>query len=192
MFQMTAAHKTLPIPCYVRITNLDNARSAIVRVNDRGPFHSDRILDVSYAAALKLGMLGHGTTPIEVETIDPGTPWPPPLFANAPSSLPQPISAASKPVPPAASSAPSVTPTKTASRNSRFLQAGSFADPVDAATMRDQLEGLGIQPVQLRSEAIAGGYRYRVLIGPFADSGDLDATRSRLGGLRIAAFPFVE
>src|SRR5579859_3370195 len=56
MFRMTAAHKTLPIPCYVRVTNLRNGTSAVVRVNDRGPFHPGRIIDLSYAAALKLGV----------------------------------------------------------------------------------------------------------------------------------------
>ncbi|MFC3907593.1 septal ring lytic transglycosylase RlpA family protein [Legionella dresdenensis] len=69
MYAMTAAHKTLPIPCYVRIKNLNNGREAVVKVNDRGPFHSDRIIDLSYAAATKLGILPQGTAPVEIEAL---------------------------------------------------------------------------------------------------------------------------
>ena len=68
---MTAAHKTLPIPSYVRVTNLDNKRSVVVRVNDRGPFHDNRIIDLSYVAAKKLGYEKHGTARVEVTAIDP-------------------------------------------------------------------------------------------------------------------------
>lgn len=70
LYAATAAHKTLPIPCYARVTNLDNGRSIIVRVNDRGPFHSDRVIDLSYGAAVKLGFMAHGTAPVEVEVIN--------------------------------------------------------------------------------------------------------------------------
>lgn len=70
LYQMTAAHKTLPIPVYVRVTNLDNGRSAVVRVNDRGPFHDDRLIDLSYAAAVKLGFADKGTAPVEIAVID--------------------------------------------------------------------------------------------------------------------------
>jgi len=69
MFGMTAAHKTLPLPSYVRVTNLENQQQAIVRVNDRGPFHSERIIDLSYAAAKKLGFYQHGTTRVKLEVI---------------------------------------------------------------------------------------------------------------------------
>lgn len=71
MFAMTAAHKTLPLPTYLKVTNLDNNKRVIVRVNDRGPFHGGRILDLSYAAAVKLGYAGKGTANIYVEAIDP-------------------------------------------------------------------------------------------------------------------------
>ncbi|QUN05052.1 septal ring lytic transglycosylase RlpA family protein [Shewanella yunxiaonensis] len=69
MYTMSAAHKTLPLPSYVRVTNLDNNKSVIVRVNDRGPFHSNRVIDVSYAAAYKLGMLQTGTARVRLEVI---------------------------------------------------------------------------------------------------------------------------
>ena len=82
--QFTAAHRTLPLPSYARVTNLDNGRSVIVRINDRGPFHEGRLIDLSYAAAIKLGVNVHGTAPVEVRGIDPGQPLPPvPAAANA-------------------------------------------------------------------------------------------------------------
>jgi rare lipoprotein A len=71
MFSLTAAHRSLPIPSYVRVTNLENGKSCVVRVNDRGPFHSDRIIDLSYAAAVKLGMLSMGEIAVELEAIAP-------------------------------------------------------------------------------------------------------------------------
>jgi len=73
MYAMTAAHKTLPLPSYVRVTNLKNGRSVVVRVNDRGPFVANRIIDLSYSAAAKLDMLRDGTTLVEVRAITPGT-----------------------------------------------------------------------------------------------------------------------
>ncbi|WP_298622082.1 septal ring lytic transglycosylase RlpA family protein [uncultured Legionella sp.] len=69
MYVMTAAHKTLPLPTYVKVKNLDNGRVAIVKVNDRGPFHADRVIDLSYAAALKLGVFPKGTANVEIETL---------------------------------------------------------------------------------------------------------------------------
>ncbi len=72
MYGMTAAHKTLPIPSYARVTNLANGRSVVVRINDRGPFHADRIIDLSYAAAHRLGYIGAGSARVEVESVLPG------------------------------------------------------------------------------------------------------------------------
>lgn len=69
MYAMTAAHKTLPLPSYVRVKNLDNGRTAVVKINDRGPFHGDRVIDLSYAAAVKLGLLPSGTANVEIEVI---------------------------------------------------------------------------------------------------------------------------
>ncbi len=72
MYRMTAAHKTLPLPSYVRVTNLENGREVVVRVNDRGPFHSDRIIDLSYAAAVRLDIIGNGTAPVKLEALQAG------------------------------------------------------------------------------------------------------------------------
>jgi rare lipoprotein A len=73
MYAMTAAHPTLPIPSYARVTSLGNGKSVVVRINDRGPFHSTRIIDLSYTAAHKLGYLGSGSARVRVESIDPDT-----------------------------------------------------------------------------------------------------------------------
>ena len=76
MYKLTAAHRSLPIPTYVRVVNLDNARHTIVRVNDRGPFHAERIIDLSYAAAVKLGFHDQGVANVRVETVLPAAPAP--------------------------------------------------------------------------------------------------------------------
>jgi rare lipoprotein A len=73
MYKMTAAHPTLPIPSYARVTNLANGRSVVVRINDRGPFHAGRIIDLSYVAAWKLGYIAAGSAQVEVEAIVPGS-----------------------------------------------------------------------------------------------------------------------
>jgi len=70
LYKATAAHKTLPIPSYALVTNLNNGRSVVVRVNDRGPFHADRVIDLSYGAAVKLGYMKQGTAPVEVEILN--------------------------------------------------------------------------------------------------------------------------
>lgn len=72
MYKMTAAHKTLPLPSYVEVTNLDNDKKIVVRVNDRGPFHEGRIIDLSYAAALRLDVVKNGTAPVSIRVLTPG------------------------------------------------------------------------------------------------------------------------
>ena len=74
MYQLTAAHRSLPIPSFVRVTNLENGKATVVRVNDRGPFHSERIIDLSYAAAVKLGFHEQGTTQVLVEALSADSP----------------------------------------------------------------------------------------------------------------------
>ena len=103
LYGMTAAHKTLPLPSYVRVTNLENGKTAVLRVNDRGPFYSDRIIDLSFAAAKKLGYAESGTAQVKVEGIDPHEWWaqqgrPVPLVLASPQQVaqvkttPQPVS----------------------------------------------------------------------------------------------------
>jgi rare lipoprotein A len=108
MYQFSAAHKTLPLPSYARVTNLENGKSVIVRINDRGPFHENRIIDLSFAAAVKLGVWPKGTGLVEVRAIDPneansdrGAPYvntaPKPAAVTAPPPPPRPAYAAAPP-----------------------------------------------------------------------------------------------
>lgn len=99
MFKMTAAHKTLPIPCYVRVTSVETGKSVVVRVNDRGPFHSGRVIDVSYAAAVKLDILGRGSIPVEIVALDPNAPTPATQYAAAPVQAAPAAPAPAPPVP---------------------------------------------------------------------------------------------
>ncbi len=92
MYALTAAHKTLPLPTYVRITNLKNGRTVVVKINDRGPFKDNRLIDLSYAAAVKLGITAEGTGLVEVRALDPGNPEekraPGPVTAAPPAGNP--------------------------------------------------------------------------------------------------------
>jgi rare lipoprotein A len=114
MYGMTAAHKTLPLPAYVRVTNLQNGRSVVVRVNDRGPFVGNRIIDLSYTAAAKLDMLRNGTAMVEVRAIDPSVPpLPPAVTASAipaVSTLPAVTTSPAASATPTAASTPAAAP----------------------------------------------------------------------------------
>ena len=156
MYGMTAAHKTLPLPAYVRVTNLQNGRSVVVRVNDRGPFVGNRIIDLSYTAAAKLDMLRHGTAMVEVRSVGPTTP------ADVPSILP-PI-----PAPEAARGA------------ALYVQAGAFADPANADRLASKLRVAGYGKVFVRDDVIAGRKYYRVRIGPVPDVPEFDRIVSAL------------
>ncbi len=94
MLAMTAAHKSLPLPTYVEVTNLKNQRKIIVKVNDRGPFEGNRLIDLSYVAAKKLGMLGHGTARVRIKAIDPRGNARPIKFAKHKHHLAKPVSRA--------------------------------------------------------------------------------------------------
>lgn len=152
LYGMTAAHKTLPLPSYVRVTNLDNQRSIIVRVNDRGPFHSDRIIDLSYAGAVKLGFAERGTARVKVEGIDPIV-W---QQQNNPGA-PQP------PVSPAARTA--------AMEGGLYLQVGAFSSDQAAEQLRHQVQGLVQTPVFVSPVKIDARTLHRVRLGP-VDSHD--------------------
>jgi rare lipoprotein A len=151
MYGMTAAHKTLPLPAYVSVTNLQNGRSVVVRVNDRGPFVGNRIIDLSYTAAAKLDMLRNGTAMVEVRSVD--------------SSVPAPTTTASAAAPLAV--APAASPTL-------FVQAGAFSDPANAERLAQKLRGGSYGKVFVRDDQIAGRRMYRVRIGPVPDVAEFD------------------
>lgn len=101
MYAMTAAHKTLPLPTYVEVTNMENGRTAVVKVNDRGPFHGPRVIDLSYSAAKKLGVIQKGTAMVELRAIDPTRPgWDPgPFIAAKAAARPRTVHRAAPAIP---------------------------------------------------------------------------------------------
>jgi rare lipoprotein A len=177
MYGMTAAHKTLPLPAYVRVTNLQNGRSVVVRVNDRGPFVGNRIIDLSYSAAAKLGMLRNGTAMVDVRTIDPSVP-PPVITASsgAPAAAAPNAVAASAAVPSAVTPADSSAAAAGAAATSSalFVQAGAFSDPANAEHLAEKLRGHSYGKVFVREDQIAGRRMYRVRIGPVPDVAEFD------------------
>jgi len=166
MYGMTAAHKTLPLPAYARVTNLQNGRSVVVRVNDRGPFVGNRIIDLSYAAASKLDMLRNGTAMVEVRSVGPGNP------SGEPGVTPAALSAG-----PGADSAATAAAARSAAL---FVQAGAFADPANADRLAMKLRGGGYGKVFVRDDVVAGHKFYRVRIGPVPDVPEFDRIVSAL------------
>lgn len=157
MYAMSAAHPTLPLPSYVRVTSLANGRSVVVRVNDRGPFLSNRLIDLSYAAANRLDYIGRGSAMVEVELLIPGQA----VTASAPSQ------AVPDAVPPAPSSreAPMAT---MIDASGVFLQIGAFASRENADLFRDQVaRELPWIAAALRVESRDGLHRVRA--GPYRD-----------------------
>lgn len=156
MYAMTAAHKTLPLPTYVQVTNLANGRSVVVRVNDRGPFKGDRIIDLSYSAALKLDMVREGTAFVEVRALTPGQPG------------------------------PSTTSTASAMTDTPlYIQAGAFGSEANAANLRGRLQGAGIEPIFVRRDEVDGRSLYRVRVGPIGSVAEFDRILEQLRALGI-------
>lgn len=173
MYGMTAAHKTLPLPAYVRVTNLQNGRSCVVRVNDRGPFVGNRIIDLSYTAAAKLDMLRDGTAMVEVRALQPLEPaLDTHLTVASIGAVPLANSPASAP----AGAPPALAPAPVTSAPARalFVQAGAFAAPANAQRLADKLRAAGYTGVFVRDDLIAGRKLYRVRIGPIPDVPEFD------------------
>ena len=156
MYTMTAAHTILPLPSYARVTNIKNGKSVVVRVNDRGPFHSDRLIDLSYTAAYKLGLLGGGSAWVEVESILPGK-EPAMQVAAAP-----PAAAVANAL--AAATATAVTDNK----GGVYLQLGAFSvyDNADNFLTRMRVE---LSSVASTLGITAKDGLFRVHVGPYAD-----------------------
>lgn len=200
MYKMTAAHRSLPLPTYARVTNLDNNRSVIVKVNDRGPFHDDRLIDLSYAAAARLDILRNGTGRVSVEAIDPVA-WQAKQRkvrqAQEPESSTKHLAAqvASSPAAEggdvraqAAMSAPgpSATVAKTASTPEEasvsdtgevlYLQVAALGSAANAQALRDRLQSELDSPVRVDSDESL----HRVQVGPVSDRLALETLRSKL------------
>jgi rare lipoprotein A len=147
MYAMTAAHPTLPIPSYARVTNLANGRSVVVRINDRGPFHADRIIDLSYVAAWKLGYIESGSARVQVEAVLPGAPVEVPALTTvaAPATVPE---------------------ARADSPTGIYLQLGAFSARDSAENMRARIyKELGwlSDPMQV----LPSGNLFRLHLGPY-------------------------
>ncbi|MBY4676210.1 septal ring lytic transglycosylase RlpA family protein [Marinobacterium arenosum] len=198
MYAMSAAHKSLPLPTYLRVTNLDNGRQVIVRVNDRGPFHGNRLIDLSYAAAYKLDMLRKGTARVELEAIDPRS-WQ--RSTNVLAAAKAPPAPAVKPNPvvavqPAAPS-PAVNPAgaTTAGVGGRFLQIGAFSTRQAAEQVRQNAQSvLDELSVRVTPVEVAGRTLYRVQAGPLLGSSAVQPLvdlleRAGYAGVRLVELP---
>ncbi len=175
MYGMTAAHPTLPLPSYARVTNVATGASVVVRVNDRGPFLHNRVIDLSFAAASKLGIAQKGSGEVEVEAIIPkeavlvaATPLPP--VAGAPAT----VSAAGAPPAEAAAAVP------VASADGGFVvQLGAFANYANAqsfvAHLANQIAPVGVEPKVRQVNGL-----FRVFVGPYAARDDARRTADRL------------
>ena len=174
MYGMTAAHKTLPIPAYVRVTNLANGRQIIVRVNDRGPFHGGRIIDLSYAGAKKLGYAKTGTARVRVEVIDPTK-----FQANS-VSLPSVSAQLDKPekLQPSPVAAVALVTKKPSAEP--FLQVGVYSSINSARQLQVQLAAITTFPVTVRRFGEVQSPVFKVWIGPIVDQLQLVALRERL------------
>lgn len=156
MYAMTAAHKTLPIPSYVRVTNLNNGRSVVVRVNDRGPFHGGRIIDLSYAAAQRLGFVDSGVAPVEVEIINTSEQPPAPLKTERDSSS----SATGEP-------------------GTLFLQVGAFSSEAAARAQAERVTELTDLEVTI-NPLVTNTTLYRVRVGPLSSNRQLQQLQEQL------------
>jgi rare lipoprotein A len=156
MHAMTAAHKTLPIPVYVHVKNLDNGRSLVVRVNDRGPFVADRIIDLSYAAAKKLGVDGPGTANVEISTVGPGQALPTSVVRSIPLSK---------------DLQPDIP---------LFIQMGSFSSHLNASNLVKNLHDANESTAQISRLQTDSGLYYRVRVGPLFDIDEANAIVRRL------------
>jgi rare lipoprotein A len=178
MYSFSAAHKTLPLPSYARVTNLENQKSIIVRINDRGPFVGDRIIDLSYVAALKLGIQEKGTAAVEVATITPGEAAPILPVPVAPVIASSPINA------PVTPQLPTPTTSAASANGLLLLQCGAFSDFANANAMKLALLEAGFSDARV----ISGQDQLnRVVIGPLVDRASADALSQAIQASGFAA-----
>jgi rare lipoprotein A len=156
MYGMTAAHPTLPIPSYVRVTNPENGKSVVVRVNDRGPFKKDRLIDLSYAAAYKLRLVGKGSGWVEVEAID-----------------------TSKPLQAMVLKAESIQPYTLARTAGTFVQVGAFKMKENADQLRATLQGQSLAQNVVVENWYNDGI-YRVRLGPYPSRDDAERAAGKI------------
>ena len=156
MYAMTAAHRTLPIPSYARVTNVANNKSVVIRINDRGPFHNDRLIDVSYTAAYKLGILQNGSLPVQVETLDPRNPIATSLLPVKPDTVATP--------PRQPNTAPSITTTP--ENGGIYVQLGAFGVQENAEQLRAKL-AMDLAQLGDKLQVLPLGGMFKVRAGPY-------------------------
>ncbi|WP_422102223.1 septal ring lytic transglycosylase RlpA family protein [Vreelandella sp.] len=184
MYKMSAAHRSLPLPTFARVTSVNNGRSVIVRVNDRGPFHSDREIDLSYAAAARLGILDNGTGAVRVEAIDPAQWIAERGGGRAAPAATTPVAASRE-----ASAAPSVAaspppaPASNPPGDVIYLQIAALGSAEGAQQLQQRLAGELPHGVRVKSEADV----HRVQVGPVSPGQEVQARAE----LRRAGFPQV-
>ena len=201
MYGMTAAHRTLPIPCYARITNLSNGRSVVVRINDRGPFVGNRIVDLSYSAATRLDIVRTGTAFVELRIVGPEAPGSavstPIVAAAAPVSNPSAVlvmpgaSVDAATAAPQAASPLAPAPQSPESENSEpvavpvalYIQVGAFADEGNAQRLIQRLQSAGIPQVFSLASSDLGRTLRRVRIGPISSVEEFDRLAAQLATL---------
>ncbi|MFT6092800.1 MAG: rare lipoprotein A [Pseudohongiellaceae bacterium] len=165
MYLASAAHKSLPIPSFLKVTNLDNNRSIVVRVNDRGPFHGDRLVDLSYAAAVKLGYADRGTARVQLDSI---------IAKGDGTSSPG-----------AQSNAAQISSNSSARK---YLQVGSFSHRAAAEKLSQKLRNLTDRPVFIRSvETVNNGEMHRVRIGPLMDTNEIGRLSQRVAAANLGS-----
>lgn len=157
MYAMTAAHKTLPLPTNARVTNLATGKSIVVRINDRGPFVKDRLIDLSFGAARELGFVEAGTAMVEVVAL--GADGLPAVAAN--------------------------TESNSASQTLMYAQVGAFSEQGNAERLRRQLEQNGISKVLIHRSTSSATAPYRVRIGPVADAREFDSVAATIGRMQL-------
>lgn len=191
MYGMTAAHKHLPLPTYVSVTNILNQKSVIVRVNDRGPFHEDRIIDLSYAAASKLGLIGHGTAVVEVAAIDPAQ-W----LAEQEAKK----QAAANPASAAAPEEETAITAEPQARPATLVSTAATVTPLPTSTT--SVKGTEIHPVKVTASPVddntpaplAPGETVLLQVGAFSERDNAEKLRDKLarnqiGPIRIETQP---
>jgi len=160
MYAFSAASKVLPLPSYARVTNLENGKSVVVRVNDRGPFAPNRIIDLSYAAAVRIDIWPRGTGLVEVQGIDPAQmdaePAPPPIVTAQSGGKPK-----------------------------LYLQVGAFGDPANAQRLADRLRTQDFGAVRVVDAQVGGRELKRVQIGPLADVDEADRVTEKIFALGL-------
>lgn len=149
MHAMTAAHKTLILPAYVEVTNLENSKKVVVKVNDRGPFHENRIIDLSYLAATKIGVAERGTALVKIRVVGPGY--------------------TAEPLAEEKQGAPVETRSFDNSPKSFFIQVGAFAELTNAKNLRKKLTMIGHTLIKVSQTVVNDKLLYRVRIGPLSD-----------------------